>query len=386
MSDFYVDDVITASADDWWGGVSSRQVREWLAANKGARELTVRINSVGGDAFEGVAIYNALKQAEARIIIEVEGQAASAASVIAMAGDEIRLHKGAQFMIHEAQGFMWGDADAFDAKAKMLRTINSEVADIYAARTGSSREECLQMMADETWMAADDAKKHGFCDVVVPAKEKVEQRARPQSSVARQQAFMSMVFKRAPAAVAQLVSSTESNDMNEQQILIALGFASMVELTAAVGRYRQFEAATGKGGDEAVGVMRAAMTSHAELPKLRERCTQLEAASETHELDKLITKAKEANKLTPALEASVRDSFAKKEVTLKGVESWLENTPVVAALAAAPKAPAPPSAPESIAALTHNGKTWAQLTGSERVDLLAHDKALYTAMRDAARV
>lgn len=194
--EFMIDDVI--SADPWWGGVSSKNVRDWLAANASAKEVTVRLNSPGGDAFEGVAIYNALKRHGARVIVEVEGLAASAASVAAMAGDEIRVHQGAQLMIHEAQTVAYGPASEFNKAADRLRKINSEVADVYAARTGQTRAKVLDLMAAETWMGATEAKSLGFATSVLPAK------AKPLDSSVKNHAQVSAVlssYRNAPAAL-----------------------------------------------------------------------------------------------------------------------------------------------------------------------------------------
>lgn len=180
------------SSDD----VSAALVRRWLGENAKAKEIVVRVNSGGGDAFEGVAIFNALKRHDARIVVDVEGLAASAASIIAMAGDEIRVHQGAMIMIHEASTFAWGNAKDLRSSADRIEKIGVEVADIYVARSGKSKDEVLKMMADETWMGAKDAVSLGFADEVIPAK------AKPQQS-ARSQAMLS-TYKRAPAALVSL--------------------------------------------------------------------------------------------------------------------------------------------------------------------------------------
>jgi ATP-dependent protease ClpP protease subunit len=175
--------------------ITSASVRRWLSENAKAKEVVVRLNSPGGDAFEGVAIYSMLKRHDARIVAEVEGLAASAASVVLMAADEIRVHQGAQVMIHKASCMAWGDADMFRAEADRLDKINVEVAEIYAARTGKSSEEILGLMSDETWMGGKDAVSMGFADKVIPAKGK------PQAQQsARAQAMLSM-YKRAPQSL-----------------------------------------------------------------------------------------------------------------------------------------------------------------------------------------
>lgn len=174
------------TADPWMSGdVSAAMVRKWLGENAKAKEIVVRVNSGGGDAFEGVAVYNALKRHDARIIVDVEGLAASAASVIAMAGDEIRVHQGAMIMIHEASTFAWGNAKDLRSSADRIEKIGVEVADIYVARSGKSKDEVLKMMADETWMGGKDAVSLGFADQVIEPKKKKKHDMPEMSALSR---------------------------------------------------------------------------------------------------------------------------------------------------------------------------------------------------------
>lgn len=168
IPEFAIDDVI--SSDTWFGGISSRALRDFLVTNATAPEVLVRINSPGGDATEGVSMYSALKRCGARVIVEVDGLAASAASIAAMAGDEIRVHKGALLMIHEAWSMTFGTADELRKTAGVLTKLNGEMADLYAARSGQNRAAVLNMMAEETWLTAEEAKAKGFATSVVPAK------------------------------------------------------------------------------------------------------------------------------------------------------------------------------------------------------------------------
>jgi ATP-dependent Clp protease, protease subunit len=164
-TEIFIYDVI----DSYWG-VGAKNVLRALADASGP--VTVRVNSPGGDAFEGVAIYNALRRYGAGITVEVDGIAASAASIIAMAGTEIRMAKGSMMMVHEAWGFTMGPAADHEATATMQRKLSNELGGIYAARTGQSEEKVLQLMADETWMGADEAKALGFCDAVIAGAAK----------------------------------------------------------------------------------------------------------------------------------------------------------------------------------------------------------------------
>lgn len=156
---------------DSYFGISASYVVRWLRALPEATdELVVRLNCPGGDVFEGIAIYNALHRHKARVVIEVDGVAASAASVIAMAGDEIRMAAGSMFMVHEAWGFTQGPAEDHEKNAELLRKINEDLVSLYAARTGQVEKKLRSMMAEETWLNTTEAKELGFADIVHSAK------------------------------------------------------------------------------------------------------------------------------------------------------------------------------------------------------------------------
>ncbi|UIK09059.1 ATP-dependent Clp protease proteolytic subunit [Rhizobium leguminosarum] len=151
---------------DFWdeSGFSSSQVIEALAALSG--DIVVRLNSGGGIAMEGSAIHNALKRHDGRVIVKIDAIAASAASLIAMAGDEIEMPLGTLLMIHEPSGMTLGPADDHRRTAGVLDTMTGVFAQVYAERTGLSEREIRQMMKDETWMAPQDALVNGFATSV----------------------------------------------------------------------------------------------------------------------------------------------------------------------------------------------------------------------------
>lgn len=130
------------------------------------QRLDIRINSNGGSVFDGLAIYNALRQHPARKVVHVDGIAASIASVIAMAGDEIRMGEGAWMMIHDPSGLTHGTAEQMRETANLLDGIKDQLVAIYALRTGQDEEVITAMMAAETWLTAADAINHKFADVL----------------------------------------------------------------------------------------------------------------------------------------------------------------------------------------------------------------------------
>lgn len=146
-----------------WFGVDVNDLVDQLQRTR-AGTLHVRINSPGGDVFDGVAIYNALVRHEARVVVHVDGLAASIASVIAMAGDEIRMHEGSMMMIHDPWMLAIGPAAEMRAAADLLDKVGRSISAIYEKRTGLSRDEVTSLMAAETWMDPEEARENGFAD------------------------------------------------------------------------------------------------------------------------------------------------------------------------------------------------------------------------------
>jgi ATP-dependent Clp endopeptidase proteolytic subunit ClpP len=131
-----------------------------------ADTLEVHINSPGGSAFDGVAIYNALRDHPAKVETMVDGLAASAASFIAQAGDTRFMAASASMMIHPAQGFAAGDAEEMRKTADMLQKVSDSIAGIYAERSGRDKEDFDTLMAAETWFTAAEAVEAGLIDKV----------------------------------------------------------------------------------------------------------------------------------------------------------------------------------------------------------------------------
>ena len=155
----------------WFDGVNAEDFAREIGALD-VETLNVRLNSPGGFVFDGIAIYNAIASHKANVIVHVEGVAASIASVIAMAGDEIRIGEAATMMIHKPWSIVMGDAETMRKEAEVLDTLEGGILDIYAARTGKSLDELKTMVAAETWLRGQGAVDAGFADVCVPAKKK----------------------------------------------------------------------------------------------------------------------------------------------------------------------------------------------------------------------
>lgn len=148
--------------EGWDGvGVSAKRIGAALR-NIGPRDITVNINSPGGDFFEGVAIYNLLREHQGKVTVRVVGIAASAASVIAMAGDEILMGDGAFMMIHNAWAVAVGNRHDMADAASRLEPFDAAMASVYARRSGISEAEAAAMMDKETWIDAMQAVESGF--------------------------------------------------------------------------------------------------------------------------------------------------------------------------------------------------------------------------------
>ena len=160
-------------ADMFGEGITEGMVSSALA-NSDAKSVTLNINSPGGDAFVGVAIRNVLVQSNKTVKVNVVGLAASAASIIAMAGDTITMHAGSVMMIHPAQAISVGDATQMRKTAETLDTVTSSIADVYAAKTGLSKDDVMDMVNAETWMTADEAVAKGFATNVSKEKAAVK--------------------------------------------------------------------------------------------------------------------------------------------------------------------------------------------------------------------
>jgi ATP-dependent Clp protease protease subunit len=166
----YIYDVI--DSDPWVGGVSAKDLVKELAGIK-ASSIHVRLNSPGGDFFDGMAIYNALKRHPAEIVAHVDGLAASAASLIALAGDRVLMGTGSFMMIHNAWGIAIGDAATMREMADTLEKISDSIAGVYVERTGKSPAEIRELLDAETWLSAEEAVKEGFADATEESDKKV---------------------------------------------------------------------------------------------------------------------------------------------------------------------------------------------------------------------
>ena len=160
--------ILDVIGEDWWTGegVTSKRIAGALRAI-GERDVEVNINSPGGDMFEGVAIYNMLREHKGKVTVNVLGIAASAASVIAMAGDEIRIGRPSFLMIHNCWCVAAGNRHDFADMAEYMQPFDAAMADVYETRTGIAAKDVQTLMDKETWIGGSAAVEKGWADALL---------------------------------------------------------------------------------------------------------------------------------------------------------------------------------------------------------------------------
>lgn len=158
--------------EDWWTGEGFTAKRMAAALRSlGKGPVTVSINSPGGDMFEGMAMYNMLREHPGEITVKVIGLAASAASVIAMGGDQVQIARAAFLMVHNCWTVGVGNRHDFQALAEALEPFDAAMADIYAVRTGSDVKAMQRLMDSESWIGGSSAVSQGFADALLASDE-----------------------------------------------------------------------------------------------------------------------------------------------------------------------------------------------------------------------
>lgn len=155
--------------DDFMGGITAKAFHQELLSLGDMKNITVKINSGGGLAFDGIAMMNSIKAHPAKVTAEVMGLAASAASIVAMGADEIVMRKGSMMMVHLPFGLVLGNASDMRKQATILDQMTNELVAIYKTKTRKHANTILRMLEEETWMNGDEAVQNGFADRVVDA-------------------------------------------------------------------------------------------------------------------------------------------------------------------------------------------------------------------------
>jgi len=190
------------ASESWWGDeVTPKMFMTELAAFAG-KNITVWINSPGGDVVAGSQIYTALKEHNGTVTIKVDGLAASAASVIAMAGDFIYMSPPSLMMIHDPATIAWGTTEDMQQAIDVLNECKEAIINAYALKSGLSREKIGRLMTDETWMNAKKAVELGFADKVLYTGNAPEGEPLTDAFLFGRRAVFASMLAKLPKAVA----------------------------------------------------------------------------------------------------------------------------------------------------------------------------------------
>ena len=169
----------TIAEDSWFDDdVTPQLFKEELVSGNG--DITVWINSPGGDCVAAAQIYNMLREYEGNVTVKIDGIAASAASVIAMAGDKVLMSPVSMMMIHNPMTIAFGDSGEMQRAIDMLASVKDSIINAYELKTGLSRTKLAHLMDAETWMDAGKAVELGFADGIIKRNSGVEDMEMPQ--------------------------------------------------------------------------------------------------------------------------------------------------------------------------------------------------------------
>lgn len=363
---------------NWWGdGLTAKQVVDAIEDLKkqGAKTLNVHINSGGGDVFEGAAIHSAIRAFNGKRTVTVDGIAASAASVVMMAGDagEIRIAPAAMVMVHNPSGFCMGQANDMRKCGDTLDKVRASMLDVYANRTGLSQESLAALCDAETWMTAAEAKANGFVDKVLEREDAEEEEEEDDVMEDHVRSIVAKRFKHAPPEATRLLASAHpaarmaasadaqsSTNHKEKQVMmtpeeqkafdavkaenerLAAAHATMTEtLTLASKEAQDVLAATGmKTPAEAVAHIEGLKVKAARVDELTAAAEKVEAQKKADTIKSMLDAAEKDGRLPPTkrneLSAAEAPAFAKDVASLKAFLDCLpkairtqEDAPIV---------------------------------------------------------
>lgn len=435
-------DVYDVIGDFWGEGVSAKDVAKKLREAKKANQINVRINSTGGDAYDGGAIYTLLAQSPANVTVDIDGVAASAASVIAMAGNQVRMSETALLMIHNPWTYVVGEAADLRQRADMLDKLRDSLANAYIRKTGLTREKITELLDAETWMSADEAVDLGFADHVTEAvaaaaalpselnwPSQVPDKYRALYDANLKRAAMAVPGNRIattvtlrfdPESMAELENHTArieraaasadqpakpGPDQHKTKdgtmtalnptILSALGLLSgstEQDVISACARLRELEVtvltATGASSTAAAaGAVKALKEKADRADDLATKLAKVEGERDGQRFASLIASGKGENKLTVAEAAFWQESFAKASEAGRGsdkvdeLEGYLKcsSRRIPERQHQGNRARTGTTVPTE--ALTHNGKTYADMSFRDRATLKTEQPELWEAMK-----
>lgn len=281
-------------------------VKELRNLEQTNQTINVRINSGGGSVFEGLAIYNAMKQSTCTIETYIDGVAASMASIVALGGKKCHMSKTARIMTHQPSTGSYGNKEEHEKNIALLAGIEKTMLAIYSAKTGKTEEECRTsfMNGGDTWFTADDAMTAGLVDNIYDA-DPVEMPANAKGERTVWDAY-NLKF----AAVLQSQNPNDNMDLNliTAENKTALGIGDAIDATALNAKISDLVARAAKA-DEYKTKMEAA----------EQKLADAEKQAKTEKVDALVTEATNAKKLTAELATTLKADYAENPDGLKKV-------------------------------------------------------------------
>jgi ATP-dependent Clp protease, protease subunit len=360
-------------------GFTSEGLAARIAGYTGTIKL--RINSPGGSCFEALTIYNLLRQSGCRVEVEVLGLAASAASLIAMAGDDIAMATGSMMMIHEPRlQAAKGTAEELREAADTLDRLRASFAEVYASRSGKTPADMVELLGTELWMSADEAIAEGF------AHRKLTDAALPLPAMALEQ-FPAESWEplRAAALVTEVppVVEAEASAASSPEAQAVAAF-TMESALAQLGFASVNEAAQAKAAMDEVMDLRNQMAmasaslqeTHAKATAAEAQAADLRAQLEQKEREGIVATLTAERKTCPAQ----ADFLA--SLSLEALRAYQKTAPVIV-----PQSKVTEAATASDGVDRWNGKTWAELRKdpAEMRALFEADPELFKRMQTAAQ-
>ncbi|MTC72300.1 head maturation protease, ClpP-related [Providencia sp. wls1914] len=235
--------VLDVIGEDFWGeGVTAKRISAALRS-MGNNDVVVNINSPGGDMFEGLAIYNLLRAHSGKVTVNILGIAASAASIIAMAGDEVQMGRGSFLMIHNCWAFAAGNRHDFAKLSTDLAPFDQSMSDIYVARSGQPSDVVSQMMDSETYIGASDAIEKGFADGLLAADSLDDGDESPQAAIRKLDALLAKTNtprserRKLISALTRSMPSATSDPDGTPSATLNINLESLSELEKAVDAF-----------------------------------------------------------------------------------------------------------------------------------------------------
>lgn len=159
--------------DDYWDDITDKQFKKDIENLGDVGSITLNINSPGGDVFSALAIGNTLKNHKANVIANIDGLAASAATIITCCCDVVRMPKNALFMIHNPATIVFGEQKDLEKSAELLNKVKNSIIETYLFKSNIDKEKLSELMDNETWLSAGEAKEYGFIDEILDEEENI---------------------------------------------------------------------------------------------------------------------------------------------------------------------------------------------------------------------